>query len=165
MPIQENGYSSLLPPGTYLARAKKTGCGFSGSGTPFVGVLFELVGVNGEIEWKGWVSDGAIPYTLKNLVTLGYEGNDVDPLADDRPDLLPNQVELVTAHKEFNGRVYEEVKFINSPGGGKSKPGKLGLDLRAAFAAARKEAGARPANGKPAPAPEPVQVEDEQIPF
>lgn len=166
MPFNDNGYDTLLPPGTYRARAKATSCGHTNGGTPFVRVLFALVDPQypgGEIEWKGWLSEKALPHTIKNLLALGYEDSTVDPLADNAPELVPAEVDISLDHEEFKGQTYEKVKWINKAGG-KATAGKLGLDLRAAFAAARKEAGV---NGKPVQPrqPEPAQVAEEDVPF
>lgn len=168
MPFYDhNGYSNILPPGTYRARAKATSCGHTeSSGTPYVGVVFEILSgeyAGGEIEWKGWLSERAIPYTVKTLVVLGYADSNVDPLADNAPQLVPAEVEIVLEHETWKDQPREKVKWINKAGG-KGAQGKLGLDLRAAFAAARKEAGV---NGKPVqPKPaEPAQVAEEDVPF
>lgn len=162
-----NGHSEILPPGTYRARAKKTSCGYTDNGTPFVSVIFEILGSGSlaEIEWKGWLSPNAQPYTIKNLITLGYDDTTVDPLADNAPHLVAAEVDLVVEHEEYREKLYEKVKFINKAGGGKGAQGKLGLDLRAAFAAARKEAGV---NGKPVtpkPAPAPLADDGSDVPF
>lgn len=168
-----NGYSNILPPGTYRARAKKTACGHTeSSGTPYVSVTFEILSgeyAGGEIDWKGWLSERAIPYTIKTLITLGFTDTTVDPLADNAPELVAAEAEIVLEHETWKDQPREKVKWINKAGGGKGAQGKLGLDLRAAFASARKEAGVngKPVNGKPVSPrqPEPAVVAEEDVPF
>lgn len=162
-----NDDAPLLPAGRYRVRARRTDFGVSSQKmTPFVSVTFEVTAgdhAGSEVEWKGYFSEKTQAGAIKDLLTLGFPGNDPEELAGNHPELVPNEVEIVVEHETYRDQTRERVRWINPVGG--SAAGGPKLDLRAAFAAARKEAGV---NGKPVtpkPAPAPLADDGSDVPF
>ena len=103
---------------TYRARVVRDSAvlGYSkNKGTPQINVDLELIDEGGIVmTWTGYFSDAANPYTIKNLRTLGFKGDDISDLSSLNNEKL---VQIVTEPEEFEGKVYEKIKFINPVGG------------------------------------------------
>lgn len=122
--------------------------------TPAIVVQFECED-NKTLRKTCWITDASVEYTMNDLRTCGFVGN--DPFVLDGGDclkLLPTEVMLVVEPNEKNEK-YEDIKFINAIGAGlavKNAPtGKTKDDIRKLFkTAALKNA----APSKPEPEPE-----------
>ena len=165
-------------------------------GDPQVTILFEynegdsLSGSSHQITWWGHTSEKAMPYTLKSLYTLGYQGKtmqDFLKLADGVEGGaldLAKEVELVLDQEtKETGKTFWKVAFINDPDkprGGAFKGSmakdkikvKLGaMNLEGQMAVVRQELGitaTAKSAAKPAPAPamrEPGEDEDFDVGF
>lgn len=119
--------SNQAQPGTYRARVVNYALSSTKAGNPQVEVLFEFSSgsEHHQIRYWGQLSEKALPYTLKNLVTMGYLGTtneDFSKLADGVESGimdLSTEVELVLeSEPNDQGKSYLKVKWINAPGGG-----------------------------------------------
>jgi len=168
--------STYITPGHYKAKAIASGVGVSNAkGTPYVRVTFRLIDSGEEIDWTGYVPNEAAQERLaKDLLTLGYKGNDpeeLDGLDEERAGaFLPATVSLKIEDEEWQGNVRSRVRFINPEKRERDAGKSLFGDMRAAFAAQRGPAGAAAppkANGKPAPIARPAAPEPDtdDLPF
>lgn len=177
--------SNPIEPGTYRARVVNYTLSNTKAGNPQVEVLFEFSQGEGvheshhQTRWWGQLSEKALPYTLKNLITMGYRGTsneDFAKLADGVEGGmidLSTEVDLVLEYEAGEaGKTFLKVKWINTPGGG-FKAGmtreqakvKLGMmNIAGQLAMIRQEIGApapkRPTQAAQAPLPEPQGVAD-----
>lgn len=155
--------TTIVPEGRYTAVVVEwsTGASFV-KGTEFVNIGFRIE----EGEYKGrlvskdfWLSERALKISARDLSTLGYEGD--DPLTDfsraktheDIP-LPRKRLQVVIRHEEYNGNVSARVKFINVLSEATPLGAEQRASMKAAFAAARQDAGRQRA-------PEPTPIEDE----
>lgn len=102
-------------------------------GTPQVEVDFEVTDGpedGATLKHFMYLSDAAIQYTVKDLRTLGWKGDDVSNITG-----LDRKVELVLEPEEYKGQTRDKVKFINDP---TDRPGSQGIDNPGAFAASLK---------------------------
>lgn len=100
--------------GTVKARAKEWALGHSSTGKEQIAVLFELT--SGEhagqsITWFGYFTDGAVDRTLDSLRYCGWQGDNLAEL----DSLDANEVELVLAEEEYEGKVRTKVQWVNRP--------------------------------------------------
>lgn len=165
--------------GKYKARGVKGELGLTSTGKEQVGVELALTGdgyVGTSLTWYGYFTDAALPFTIKTLRTLGWQGSDLADLSG----IDANEVELVVENEEYEGKNRTRVKFINAIGGLSMKE-PLPADRAKAFAAAMKGKilGVEQANGQrpqaakskpssaPAPRanPEPKPAADFDVPF
>lgn len=107
--------------------------------TPAIVIQFECED-NKTLRKTCWITDASVEYTMNDLRTCGFAGNDPFVLdGGDCLELLPNTVMLVVEPNEKNEK-YEDVKFINAIGAGlavKNAPtGKAKDDIRKLFKAA-----------------------------
>jgi len=141
--------SELIPEGQYKAVAIQQDTdngpawaqfGYAGQkSTPQVIVQFEIIEhetmAGRRIFYFGFLSDNAAEYTLKNLRTCGFVGDD---LASVLTQPINNIVQLTVDHNEYEGKTSARVAFINSPYAGiKIAKPMVGADL-ARFAATLK---------------------------
>jgi hypothetical protein len=141
--------SELIPAGQYKAVAVQqdtdTGpvwaqFGYAGqNSTPQVIVQFEIIEhpemAGKRIYYFGFMSDKAVEYTLKNLRTCGFVGDDLSQVLT-QP--INNIVQLTIEHQEYDGKTSARVAFINPPFAGiKIAKPMVGADL-ARFAATLK---------------------------
>ncbi len=124
--------SNQIEPSTYRSRVVNYTISTTKAGNPQVEVLFEFSqgeGVNAshhQMRWWGQMSEKALPYTLKNLITMGYRGTsneDFAKLADGVESGmidLSTEVDLVLENEtnEETGKSFLKIKWINAPGGG-----------------------------------------------
>ena len=91
-------------------------------GTPTISLGFRLsVGdadENRVITAFRYVTPNTEEHVIKDLLTLGWQGEDMGNINDAE---LTNEVELVIEHEEFEGKLRAKVKWINAIGGGMIK--------------------------------------------
>ena len=151
-----------MNPGTYRARAHGEGAELSTSsnkGTPQVVVPFALEG--GEtISWVGFLTDAALPFTVKSLRIAGWQGDDFFDLTS----LGSKECELVIADEEYNGEVRSRVQYINEIGGGPKIGKSMSEADRKEFARKMRgkviACGGGKASAAPKPAPKPQDSEN-----
>lgn len=121
----------------------------------------------GTISWFCTLSDKGKDYLAKQLITLGFQGNDFEDL--NKPNMFRDkEVEIVIGQEEYKGKIYTKVKYINEIGGKKFEAIKpevvksLG-SLKGALDNARKEKGELA--GLPNLAPQSAIPKDEEIPW
>lgn len=105
-----------LENGKYRAKAVpgQWGVGVAGTGTPQVGVMFELLDRQGEtISWYGFLTDKSIEITVRGLRACGWEGVELSDLSG----LDKNEVVLVIENETYEGKTIPKVRFVNSSGG------------------------------------------------
>jgi hypothetical protein len=102
--------------------------------TPQVCVTFEILRgpyAGQRISWFGYFTDKSEKRTLEALRICGFEGDDLDKFADQRPT---NEVQLVIEHEaDEEGKVRAKVAWVNDPtfgGGMKMENALSGGDLR-----------------------------------
>lgn len=104
----------MIKDGSYKARAKRWSVGYSASGTPKIDVLFEIIDSPGEeITWAAYLSDNALPYSVKALRICGWDGDDIDDL----DGLDCNEVSLVIETQCYNGKQVQRVRYVNAASG------------------------------------------------
>jgi hypothetical protein len=158
-----------LENGKYRAKAVtgQWGIGKAGTGTPQVGIQFELLDRGGEsITWYGFLSDKALPVTVKALRACGWEGADLSDLTG----LDTHEVTLVVENEEYNDKWSPRVKFVNSNAGLSMNNVLEGDGLKAFAAEMRaKILGIDPSSAKkhasPTKRPEPPPPGDADAPF
>lgn len=100
----------------------------------YVAATFEVIGptdAGATVQWKGRLTDAALEYTKKDLAKMGWSGSySSNPITG-----LGKTVELVLAGHEFKGKTYQDVKFINTPGGAAGRKETLAsvADMAAIF--------------------------------
>ena len=106
-----------IPAGTYPARAVDAQLGQSTQkGTEYIGVTFEIRDpeLEGEqIEWQGWLSEKALPYTVQALQNAGWKGDDIENCM--RDGLGSVDCELMIEWEEYRNKYRAKVKFVNKP--------------------------------------------------
>ena len=107
----------MLAEGTYTATATEHALSTSKNGNIYIQVSFEVEGQ--KINWRGFFTDATKARTVQSLRFMGWQGNDINDLD------LPNEVELVIAHEEYNGKTYARVNWVNKIGGGPKPPDPL----------------------------------------
>jgi len=111
----------LIAAATYRMRADKSTyeIGKSDKGTEGAKVRCIILG-EGDVDtgdsiwYTGWLSDAAMPYTVKALRNMGWVGDDI--FAGEGIGSLP--FEGVVGHEEYEGKTYARLQFVNKPGGG-----------------------------------------------
>ena len=115
---------SNLIAGKYRAKPTEAGLGFTkgnedGSNKKeCVAVRFEVTEgeLQGEgITWYGYFTDKAVEYTMVNLRTCGWTGDDLADLSSINGSA---DVVIVLVEEEFNGETSLKVKYINDPNSG-----------------------------------------------
>ena len=79
---------------------------------------------------NGWLTDGALPYTMKALEAAGLEGDDI---VGDIASLVGNEAVIVTEEEVYEGVTREKIKFINAVGGGNVMKGQDRLEFGASL--------------------------------
>jgi len=153
--------SNSLIAGKYRAKPISAGLGFTKGGDQSppkecVAVRFEVTEgeLTGEqITWYGYFTDAAQQYTMANLRTCGWTGDDLYDLSsiDGTGD-----VSIVLVDDDFNGKVTLKVKYINAPGGGAMLNAPMDDAQRKAFAAKMRGAAVASRQGAPKPAAKPA---------
>ncbi len=108
---------STLTEGKFKARARKEPWALSESskGTPQVTANFEITteGYQGEsMPWYGYLSEGAADRTIESLRYMGWKGDNLTQL----DNLDANEVELVIANEEYEGKTSLRIQWVNRLG-------------------------------------------------
>lgn len=106
------------------------------------------------LNWVGWLSSGAMEYTMDTLVNvLGFNGNDSckedGTLSDPQALAYLKDVKLVVELETYEGKTFPKIKWVNRIGGSAfegCQPEIIKLELdksgfKAAFLAAKQAAG------------------------
>jgi len=120
-----------LGAGIHPTKLKAWGCKITENKKVYAWMNFD----NGAF-WKGWLEGGATEYTMETLCKLGFKGRSAADLNTDAALVKGTEVELVVEDKTWEGKVYDEVKFVNLPYSRKElDPSEVktlqGIDLRA----------------------------------
>lgn len=105
-----------LNDGKYKAKAAEWGLGETSTGKEQIAITFDLLDpdfAGQRITYFGFFTEESLQYTIKNMRTCGWEGDDLLELGG----LDKNEVILVVENEEYNGKVTPKVKFINALGG------------------------------------------------
>lgn len=147
----------LPKPGQYVAKIISYGIAEPKDATkkPEVRLTFEFDenGTNRQVNYKGFLTDAAAEYTIKNLITCGMKSDKLSSLT--QPGAFENkEISITVEHEEYNGKTYARVKWINDLGGSKFKAltpeiAERSLDHFSAYVK-----GMRAEMGAPAPKPE-----------
>jgi hypothetical protein len=174
---------TLIPEGTWRARAVTAELGYTAADNEQVGVALVFSpdqdpDVDGRpTTWYGSFSEKSLKHTLKALRTCGWAGDNLADLSG----IDANEVEVVVAHEDdLEGQPRARAKFINPIGaGGVAMRSKMSEDQARAFAermrgpvlastappsAAPKPAPARQPKRQPAAAGTPAP-DDDNVPF
>lgn len=116
----------MIEEGTYPARVSSHQFQVSSQkGTEYISLVFKIepgsphAGMR--VERKGWLTDKAMDYTLRDLRTCGWDGVDLENLGP-----LDRVVDIVVRHEEDeNNNVREVVAYVNELGSG---PGGRPMD-------------------------------------
>lgn len=139
-------------------------------GTPYIEVMCETSA--GRIRWKGWLTPGGLPQTVKGLRAMGWQGTNLEDLST----VGSKEFEIVTKSEPYNGKDYCKVQWVNdldgapvqsSQGGmDEAKRKKLARDLQGSIRALGPAPAPKPA-ARPAPAPAPSAFTgtDDDMPF
>lgn len=103
--------------------------GFSPSkekGTPGFWVEFQFTNIksNDGNEWltakkTWWITEKTTDFFLRDMETLGWKGKDLSELDSNEPNavnLTGNQVLITVEMKEYNGKMYPNVTYVNPLG-------------------------------------------------
>lgn len=159
-----------LVPGIHTVTVTDHGVTTTKKGDPCVFAVFS----NGA-KWTGYLSEKAKPYTIKNLVTLGFAGNDLKELNYPGAIDSKHQVSITMENETWKNDSGEEVvtckvRWINK------MPQKLsdkeaatvldGMNLKALFAEERKDQGVEhKKTDKPATPLKGASLTADDIPF
>ncbi len=150
----------MISEGRHDAKAIAMDLGITESNKEYVNIRFELTGdEKGGINWRGWLTDKALEYTVKSLRILGWRGNDLS--SDD--GIIGTEVSLVIEHEEYKGKVSAKVKYINEAGGGGKKLDKAKAKALGAVMATRIAGLAQRENGAPPDGPDVPPHTDDDI--
>jgi hypothetical protein len=150
--------------GTHRAIAQSIQFGFAGQDDKEQ-VVIEFRLTNGDdpdfghsISYFGFFTDKTIKRTIESLRYCGWKGDDLAELPVlAETGMLPDEVDLVVDHEEYEGNVRAKVKWVNRPGGGRvelAKPmeptslaafsARMKGSIKAAEAAPRQRGGGAP---------------------
>lgn len=150
----------LIPEGTYTTKVSEYGITEpkEGQKASQAFMVFEVdTGMAGlrKITWFGSLTDKAMEYTARALLTAGMRVDNLSALC--KPGAFDDkQVSIVIEHEEFNEKTRAKVKWVNDVSGAKFKTltpeiveAKFG-NLTGYFKNARKELGMKPNDFAPA---------------
>lgn len=161
----------MISIGKHNAVCRSTALGFSSKGTEQVALNFTIVGNDPDagqgITLYRFFSSAALKYTVADLRKLGWTGDDPATIPESG---FPTEVEIVVEHKEHNGKLRAEVKFINALGGGmknrmdESQRKTFGSAMRSQIAALGSNSGGS-FDGPPVDDRPPPTDDDGDLPF
>lgn len=158
----------MLAAGTYRARVKDAALGKSGSGKEQIALMFEIQDeqIGGQtITYYGYFTERTYERTIESMRHCGWQGDDLLNLAG----INDNEVEIVVAHEQYEGKTYAKVQWINRIGGGGGVAVKEKLQEADArqFAARMKQKIAALGAGKPAAPKSPAgsSAAEDKVPF
>ena len=134
----------LLAQGKYTAHVKSTAFRITPNSKEEIALWFEVAGEDEgdtphNVPAYLYFSEGAQERSLESLRAAGWTGDNIGELLDlvDASQLLPDAVEIVVEHNEYQGNTRARVKWINKLGGGpRAQP--AAPTAKAAFAARMK---------------------------
>lgn len=157
-------------PGTYNATAigSEAELGQSSKkGTPQITVPCHLDSGD-TVTWVGFATPAAMPFTVKALRAMGWQGDDLSDLST----VGSKPFEVVLIEEVYGETAYIKVQFVNEIGGGPKIGKPMGDAEKKAFAArmrgAVRAAGAVPVASKEKPQAGPSiapPVDDTDVPF
>ena len=103
----------MLLAGNYIARARHWKYGRSSKGTDFVELTFHVAAESEYIKAYLYLSEAAWPRSCESLKACGWDGADFGDLAG----MGSQDVEIVVAEEEYDGKISYKVKWINPIGG------------------------------------------------
>jgi len=111
-----------------------------------------ISGINIVITVRKWLSEGALPYTMKTLRKMGFNNNLEEPAVDGR--FYEGNVELVCEHKQWKDAINEEWEIAEfKMGGATVQP--LDTSALSVLKAQLNAAGGPPKGAPPPPPPAP----------
>jgi hypothetical protein len=156
----------------YTARADSWVLGKSSTGKEQVAVSFTILtegATHQRLTWYGYFTDATFDRTVESLRICGWQGDDLADLQG----LDAEEVSLVVADEEYEGKVNARVLWVNKLTQGPAVKSVLEGDEARAFAASMRDrvrafsAAAKKPASKPAGdvRPEPPPLTDADIPF
>lgn len=144
----------MIPEGKHRARADSAFATQTSTGKEFVAINLNKEGQL--LQYRGFLgSEKQQEYTAKALRTCGWKGDDAFTL----PGTV--EVEIVVEHREYNGKTYEDVKYINP-----LTPAASADRARAMAAKLRGLGGQQAPKSEPPARPEPPPPsDDDSLPF
>lgn len=116
--------SSVYEVGRFKARVTDYGISETLGGDPQIFVVFDVDFSTGltPMTWYGTLKEGkGRDITLKALLTLNMQGNDIGALLDGKDGgaiPLGSEASIVTAENEYNGKTSVRIAWVNSADGG-----------------------------------------------
>lgn len=107
---------ALHPSGQFPAGVKGNYFAYAASAkkTPYIAVMFETDA--GTITKYMYLSSGALEYSKKDLMTCGWDGQNIERLASERDMLAGNTVWITVAHEnnQDNTKKRAIVEYVNA---------------------------------------------------
>ena len=154
--------SYLKESGKFVATVAGTQLGESSTGKPYIEIEFTTE--SGSIYWKGFLTEAALDRTTQTLVKAFKWNGDVEAIAAGRNQFDKQSAQIVVEEREYDGKTFFEVKYINAPRSSSNSVVKeWSKELKERIKQAVKDAGA-----EPIPAKKSVKAEDtldDEIPF
>jgi hypothetical protein len=143
-----------IPNGKYAARATSGALATAKTGTPQVGVEFQIT--QGEhagqcMTWYGFFTDLTTDRTIESLRHCGWQGDDLSDLRG----IDANEVQIVIdEEQDKEGNFRQRIRWVNAMGG-LALQGRMDEQSAKAFAASMRARAAaiRPGGAKPAAKP------------
>ena len=163
----------IMPAGTHVVNVTSHVISKSKvKGTPCVNIGFANE-AGQHITYYGYLSAGALPYTMEALEVLGWDakasGGRIDALNGSML-LVGAECQIEVEEEEFDGKKTLKVKWVNEIGGGfaaemeKENAEALSLELRALVL--EHASGPKPQQAKTPDAPEtPAEPAEDDMPF
>lgn len=83
---------------------------------PKNGNLCVKINLEGYIQWTGWLTTAATPYTMKTLEACGFRGANLGQLRHDNAlDTSKEFFAIIGESRVHDGKTYYEADFINDP--------------------------------------------------
>lgn len=160
---KEKKERKLIPAGTHTTKVKNWGAQLSKNNVPMAWIKFD----NGSF-WQGYFSGDATQYTVETLVKLGFKGSTPNDLNNDSALVKDFLCEIVVEHEKFDGKIFDKVKWINTPYQRKDLDASdiqtlKGIDLRGYVSQLKDKAPEQSKEQQPAPTAENTYT-DEDMP-
>jgi len=156
--------SYLKESGKFGATVAGTQLGESSNGKPYIQIEFTTD--SGSIYWKGFLTEAALERTSQTLVKAFKWNGDVDAIASGRNPFEGQSAQIVVEEREYDGKTFFEVKYINAPRNASSNS-EVVKEWSKEFKQRIKQA-VKDANAETIPAKKTVKAEDpldDEIPF
>jgi hypothetical protein len=102
--------------GAWKARAREAALATAGTGTPQLGIDFEILegpSQGQHITAYLYFGEGSFDRTIESIRLCGWKGTNLADLTG----ITDNEVRIVVEQEEYNGKLYQKVKWINALGG------------------------------------------------